>query len=118
MTQLAIMTRDFTSYFMPPSPIVTREAYETDKTWHLKPGSSMYGAVLVEMKNKPDGWTFTMGFSKSRFSWRPMMVWLRPRAFLWLGMTFIMERDYQQVPGRVIADHLGARLAEETRDAI
>lgn len=117
MTKLAMMTRDLTSYFMPPSPLVTRNAYETDKAWHIKPGSSMYGALLVEMKNKPDGWTVTMGFSASRFSWRPKLTMSR-RSAAWLWFAISWERDYQQVPGMVIADHLGAHLAQEARNAI
>jgi hypothetical protein len=100
MTKLAIMTRDLTSYFMPPSPLVTRNAYETDKAWHIK----------------PDGWTVTMGFSASRFSWRPKLTIRRSAAWLWFAISW--ERDYQQVPGMVIADHLGAHLAQEARNAI
>ena len=106
MSQLAIMDRDLTAFFMTPDVLVTRRAYEEDKAWHLKPGSYMYGAVLVEMQNKPDGWSVTASIRPSGFSWRPKFCKYQRRAS-WLGIGISWERKFQEVPGRIIADHLG-----------
>lgn len=106
MSQLAIMDRDLTAFFMTPDPLVTRQSYESDKAWHLAAGSYMYGAVLVEMQDKPDGWSVTASIRPSGFSWRPKFCKYQRRAS-WLGVGISWERKFQEVPGRIIADHLG-----------
>jgi hypothetical protein len=109
MSYLAIMTQDLSSYFMTPSHLVTREVYERDIGWHLNPNSYMYGAVLVAMETQPAGWTASLSFAKSNCRWRPSFNYrIGPVSLVWLGFTVFFRRDYMEVPGPVIADHLGA----------
>lgn len=109
MSDLAIMNRALTSFFMSPSHLVTRAAYDRDIGWHLNPDSYMYGAVLVAMETKPAGWTASLSFAKSNWRWRPSFNYrVGPVCVAWLGFTAFIRRDYMEVPGAVIADHLGA----------
>ncbi|ANT70196.1 hypothetical protein [Aeromonas hydrophila] len=114
MSQLAIMDRDLTAFFMTPDVLVTREAYEYDKAYHLRPGSYMYGAVLVEMRDEPDGFSLTLGIQPSGFSWRSRFTAYR-RSASWLWFTFSWERKYRMVPGRIIADHLAEQQSKEKK---
>lgn len=116
MSRLAIMSRDLTGYFMSPDILVTRRVYESDKGYHLAPGSYMYGAVLVEMQDKPDGLSVTLEFRPSGFSWRPRACKHQRRAS-WLGFRVAWERKFQEVPGRVVADHLAQHRAAEAMAA-
>lgn len=116
MSRLAIMTRDLTGYFMSPDILVTRRVYEGDKGYHLAPGSYMYGAVLVEMQDKPDGLSVTLEFRPSGFSLRPRACKHQRRAS-WLGVRVAWERKFQEVPGRVVADHLAQHREAEAMAA-
>lgn len=113
MSDLAIMNRALTSFFMRPSHLVTREVYERDIGWHLNPDSCMYGAVLVAMETKPSGWTVSLSFAKENWRWRPSFSCrYNPAIGMWLGFTVFFRRDYREVPGEVIADHLGESEAQ------
>lgn len=114
MSDLAIMTRDLTGFFMTPNAWVSREAYESDKAWHLNPDSYMYGAVLVEMAEVPDGWTLITAIQPGCFTWRPAITWLSTlKAVSWLWFKLTLVRQTRQVPGRIIADHLAAQQEQE-----
>lgn len=116
MSQFAIMDRELTAFFMSPDVLVTRQAYESDKAWHLNPSSYMYGAVLVEMQDVPDGMAVTLEFRLSGFAWRPRFRKYQRRAS-WLGVEISWERKFREVPGKIVADHLAQHRAAEAMTA-
>ncbi len=107
----AITSRDFKHWHLPPSYEYGDYACKTYndnkfKKWVLSPDSYVYGFVLVKYKAVKSGITLRLKLRWRGWYWRPRISWRYGKHFHWLFFMFWIEYDYDNVPDKIVKDHL------------
>lgn len=80
--------------------------YERSKEAHLNPDSHQYGDVLVSTKRVYNSFSIDLQIFFKAWKWKPEytlkgIVYLR-----WLFFRILIEKNYEEVPGILLEDHL------------
>jgi hypothetical protein len=84
-----------------------RRWYDEHKKYITGEGSSMYDYVLVEAPRTRTGHTFKLRlfWHPYRWMWRPRIQFRFGFSFVWFGVQINANREYDNIPGKIIRDH-------------
>lgn len=110
----SIMSKDLKSTFLGKeylsNPYRTYEGY---KRQALDKDSSMYGIVLVLLKQKGVGFNLkiTINWHWIKYQIKPKLDWRYRKEFTWLILTISFEKEFIDLPDVIVKDF----LTEETQ---
>lgn len=110
----AITSRDFKSWHLPPTypgDDICKE-YNKDrfKKWVLSPESAVYGLVLTRYKKVKSGISIKVKLKWRDWRWKPRISWRYGKHFHWLFLMSWIEYEYDNVPDKIVKDHLDEKL--------